>query len=179
MLWTFYTTFNNVSDLSSGRQISKFSQFSEGYSSFLKQRSYQHSVNPVVATETGIYGDVNHFELILGKDDDQQTTDTSKALLVFYGLLDTDELRKEAQEAQDRFLEIDDELNDEKASSAQNSLDIQIGLLSEHFLFLCTISRIIVRLIERCRSLTEQCVGGLLVVYPKGDTPIDLSVIKF
>lgn len=94
---------------------------------------------------------------------------------MFYHLLDEAErLLSDLKHTQETFIGIDNEAND--LDDRSTSLDVQISRLSAHFIFLCETARLIVRLIECSRLIAEQCIGGVLVAYPKGDGPVALHV---
>lgn len=98
----------------------------------------------------------------------------SKTVLVLLSLIEEAEQLLEASvRTRNTFLSIDTALNEMDS----NVLDGQISIMSGHFKFLCTTARMILRLIECARSLTEQCVAGLSIAFPKGDMPIALSEV--
>lgn len=94
--------------------------------------------------------------------------------MFFHLTSEAEELLRKLKVAQDQFIEIDYAGND--MDNASVSLESQISCLSENFVFLCDTARLILRLIECSRCITEQCIGGLLVTYPKGDGPVALPV---
>lgn len=96
--------------------------------------------------------------------------------MVLHHLIEeAEQLLADSDRNKNKFLSIDTELNEMDS----NVLDSQISTLSSHFKFLCLTARMILRLIECARCITEQCIGGLLIAFPKGDIPIALSeVIK-
>lgn len=160
-------------DLSSENQIHKFSQFSTNYGNSLKTLSQgfvnSNDQSTYIRTDNGLYGDVSQFELLSGPE-------SSKTILVFYHLLDeADNLLIQLQATHNRFIEIDNDAND--LDSLTTSLDVQISRLSANFVFLCDTARLIVRLIECCRCIAEQCIGGVCVLHAKGDSPVALSVV--
>lgn len=124
-------------------------------------------MNPQTVIKTTIgYGEVSLLEILSGL----KSPDISKTLMVFYHLLDESErLLRAAAETQEKFLNIDLEISE----SDNTNLDVQMGMLSEHFQFLCSAARLILRLIENTRCMVEQCLR-LLITFPK--TPICLQV---
>lgn len=156
-------------DLASETQIRQFSQFADSYSSqtALLAKRFHENANPRTFIKTTIgYGEVALLDLLYGL----KSPDVSKTLMVFYHLLDESEsLLREAAEAQEKFLIIDLEISEED----NTNLDVQMGMLSEHFQFLCGASRLILRLIENMRCIVEQSIR-LLVTFPKA--PISLQV---
>lgn len=91
--------------------------------------------------------------------------------MVFYHLLDESEnLLLDSRETQEKFLIIDSEISE----TDNANLDVQMGMLSEHFQFLCGAARLILRLIENTRCIVEQCIR-LLVTFPKAPIAIQVS----
>lgn len=83
---------------------------------------------------------------------------------------------EQMKDTQKRFIDYDNSAADLDHEPTTINLDTQIGSLSKHFVFLCATARQIVRLIECARCIVEQCIGGVLVEFPK-DVPVSMPVI--